>query len=165
MLSSETPFKILVSIAAQRLDLISQNGELLGSWPISTSKFGIGSEKGSFRTPVGRFRICEMIGDGAPPWAIFKSRIPTGAIASPGGDDDLILSRILWLEGCDPGNTNTRDRYIYIHGTNQESLIGTPASHGCIRLCNRDIIELFERILPNTPVEIIEFLPVTSKEV
>ena len=81
----------------------------------------------------------------------------TGALASPEavGEEDLILSRILWLEGLDPENANTRDRYIYLHGTNQESLIGTPASHGCVRLSNQDIIEIYEKVAVGTPVEII----------
>jgi lipoprotein-anchoring transpeptidase ErfK/SrfK len=83
---------------------------------------------------------------------IFKGRVPTGEIATPGGDEDLVLSRILWLEGLDANNNNTRDRYIYIHGTNQEDLIGTPASHGCIRLCNQDMIELYGRIPNHTEV-------------
>jgi hypothetical protein len=82
----------------------------------------------------------------------FKGRKPTGVIASPGGEEDLILSRILWLEGLDPENSNTRDRYIYIHGTNQEDLIGTPASHGCIRLRNNQMIELFDLVEEGTPL-------------
>ncbi len=149
--------KIRVSIASQRLDLLSPEGEIIASWPVSTSRFGLGFEEGSFRTPTGQFRILEKIGDGASPWAVFKSRKPTGAIASPedAGEEDLILSRILWLEGLDQENANTRDRYIYVHGTNQESLIGTPASHGCVRLRNLDMIELYDRVVPGTPLEII----------
>jgi len=156
-LNSPTPFKIRVSIASQQLDLVSSDGAILASWPVSTSRFGIGFEEGSFRTPTGQFRILEKIGDGASPWAVFKSRKPTGDIASPEveGEEDLILSRILWLEGLDQENANTRDRYIYLHGTNQESLIGTPASHGCVRLRNLDMIELYDRVDPGTWVEII----------
>ena len=75
-------------------------------------------------------------------------------LAQPGGDDDHVLTRILWLEGIDPENVNTRERYIYIHGTNQEELIGTPASHGCIRLCNRAMLELFELAETGMLVEI-----------
>lgn len=86
---------------------------------------------------------------------IFRGRLPTGTVSQQGGSDDLVLTRILWLEGLDPENANTRDRYIYIHGTNQEHLIGTPASHGCIRLRNGDMIELFGRIAEGTPVEIL----------
>ncbi len=86
---------------------------------------------------------------------IFKSRLPIGEIAPHGGDEDLVLTRILWLEGLDPENANTHERYIYIHGTNQEDLVGTPASHGCIRLRNRDVIDLFDRIPAKTSVEIL----------
>ena len=84
----------------------------------------------------------------------FKGRVPTGMIASSGGEEDLILSRILWLHGIDPDNANTRDRYIYIHGTNQEEQIGKQASHGCIRLLNLDMIELFNRVKIGDFVEI-----------
>jgi len=144
---------IRVSIPRQRLELL-RDGEPVVSYPISTSKFGIGTEPGSFRTPTGRFRVEEMIGDGAPPWAVFKGRQPTGEIASPGGEGDHVLTRILWLGGLDPENANTRERYIYIHGTNQEDQIGFPASHGCVRMRNSDIIDLFARVAPGTPVEI-----------
>jgi len=142
---------IIVDIPRQTLELHDLD-LLIASYPVSTSRFGVGTEEGSFRTPTGRFRICQKIGEDAPPWMIFKGRMPTGEIAAPGGDEDLVLSRILWLEGLDAHNNNTRDRYIYIHGTNQEDLIGTPASHGCIRLCNQDMIELYGRISNHTEV-------------
>lgn len=103
---------------------------------------------------MGRFRICEKAGEEAPPWSVFKSRLPTGEIATPGGDQDGVLTRILWLEGLDEANRNTRDRFIYIHGTNQEHLIGQPASHGCIRLGNREVMELFSMVPVGTEVEI-----------
>jgi lipoprotein-anchoring transpeptidase ErfK/SrfK len=145
---------ISISVDSQTLDLL-ENGCVVASWPVSTSKYGLGTEPGSFRTPTGRFVIAEAIGDGATPWAVFKSRVPTGEIAAPGGEHDGVLTRILWLDGLDPGNANSHDRYIYIHGTNQESLIGTPASHGCVRMRNADVIDLFDRVGPGTPVEII----------
>ena len=145
---------ILVHVPSQRLALFEQGREI-ASWPVSTSKYGLGSEPGSYRTPTGRFVISEAIGEGAPPWAVFKSRLPTGEIASPGGDQDGVLTRILWLHGLEPGNANTHDRYVYIHGTNQESLIGSPASHGCVRMRNADVIDLFARVVPGTPVEIV----------
>jgi lipoprotein-anchoring transpeptidase ErfK/SrfK len=143
-----------VDIGRQTLDLV-EKGLIPVSYPVSTSKFGLGFEEGSFRTPTGRFRIAEKIGDGVPSGMIFRSRLPTGTISGQGGEDDLVLTRILWLEGLDPENANTRERYIYIHGTNQEHLIGTPASHGCIRLRNKDMIDLFDRIPEETPVEIL----------
>ena len=142
-----------VDVARQTLHLLS-NGVAVKSWPVSTSKFGLGSEPGSFKTPLGRFRICAKIGAGAPPWAVFKSRLPTGEIASPGGEEDGVLTRILWLDGLDEANANTRDRSVYIHGTNQEHRIGQPASHGCIRLRNADIRELFDLVPDGVEVEI-----------
>lgn len=143
-----------VDVGVQRATLFEE-GNPVASWTVSTSRFGIGHEEGSFRTPTGRFRIHEKIGDGAPPWSIFQGRIPTGYIASPGGDEDQILTRILWLEGEEESNANTLGRFIYFHGTNQEEQIGTPASHGCIRLLNADMIDLYDRVRVGTPVEIV----------
>ena len=143
-----------VSVSDQNLEILA-GGARVASYPISTSKYGLGTEPDSFRTPTGRFVIDEMIGADAPPWAAFKGRQPTGEIATPGGDEDGILTRILWLAGAEPHNANTRERFIYIHGTNQEAQIGTPASHGCVRMRNADIIDLFNRVRPGTPVEII----------
>jgi lipoprotein-anchoring transpeptidase ErfK/SrfK len=145
---------ISISVPAQRLDLL-ENGIVVASWPVSTSRFGLGTEPGSYRTPTGRFVIADAIGADAEPWTVFKSRVPTGEIASPGGEEDGVLTRILWLDGRDADNTNTRDRYIYIHGTNQESLIGTPASHGCVRMRNSDIVDLFAQVGPGTAVDIV----------
>lgn len=144
---------LIVEVSQQRADLIT-DGAVTHSWEVSTSRFGLGTEEGSFRTPIGHFRICEKIGDAAPLWSIFKSRVPTGELASPGGEEDLVLTRILWLDGLDPGNANTRGRYIYFHGTNREDLIGTPASHGCIRLRNAEMVELFDLVETGLPVEI-----------
>ena len=145
--------RLLIDIGKQTLDLIEEK-RVVATYPISSSKFGVGMENGSHRTPTGRFQIIRKIGAGSPEWMIFKGRKRTGKLADPGGDEDLILTRILWLDGLDPENSNTRERYIYIHGTNQEDLIGSAASHGCIRLCNRDIIELFDMVSPGTLVDI-----------
>jgi lipoprotein-anchoring transpeptidase ErfK/SrfK len=145
--------KIRVSIPNQRLDLI--DGEkVVRSFSVSTSAHGIGSEPGSFKTPLGRFCIAEKIGDGAPHGMIFKSRVPTGEFGSEEHPDDLVQTRILWLHGLDEHNANTRDRYIYIHGTNHESAIGTPASHGCVRMRNADVAELFALVDAGTEVVI-----------
>jgi lipoprotein-anchoring transpeptidase ErfK/SrfK len=149
---NECQDQILIDVTRQRLEVFSAGGDVRLSFPVSTSRFGLGSEEGSFRTPSGLFRIDEKIGDFSPAWMIFKGRIPTGSLAQEGGEEDLVLTRILWLKGLDRDNENTRDRYIYIHGTNQERLIGTPASHGCIRLRNLDMIDLYDRVGVGTPV-------------
>ena len=151
--------RLLIHITNQELYLLSSGGSILTTWPVSTSKFGLGSDEGSFCTPLGKFRISEKIGASAPLWMIFKSRVETGVLARLSSqeditEEDLVLTRILWLEGMEPANANTKKRYIYIHGTNQESLIGLPASHGCIRLRNRDMVELFDRIEVGCQVEI-----------
>jgi len=146
--------RIEISIPRQELRLYDGD-TLLADWPVSTARAGTGSEPGSLRTPTGRFRICEKIGDGAPEGAVFRSRIPTGEFHGP-PEEDLVQTRILWLDGLEPHNANTRDRYIYIHGTNHEDDIGKPSSHGCIRMRNRDVIALFDRVEPDTPVEILE---------
>ena len=123
--------------------------------PASTSKFGLGTEEGSNRTPLGQFRICEKYGSNAPEGTIFKGRKPHG-VWSPDQEtpEDLVLSRIFRLESTEPGLENTYLRYIYFHGTNQETLIGSPASHGCIRLKNSDITTLFDQVPVGTPVHI-----------
>jgi len=150
---SSGDWEVLVDIEEQCVHLLT-NGRPVKSWPASTSKFGIGFEAGSNKTPTGHFLVAEKIGAEAPLWTEFKSRQPTGRIAEPGGEQDGILSRILWLEGTDEENANTKDRYIYFHGTNREDLIGTPASHGCVRLRNVDIAELFDLIPIGTRVRI-----------
>jgi len=144
--------KIHIRVATQRLELLEEDGRVLKSFPVSTSAFGLGSEPGSLKTPVGRFCVSEKIGHGAPPWAVFKSRVPTGETGSEQNPEDLVQTRILRLHGMEAHNGNTLERYIYIHGTNHESFIGTPASHGCIRMRNADVIDLFEAVEVNTEV-------------
>jgi lipoprotein-anchoring transpeptidase ErfK/SrfK len=141
--------------ATRQILEVLRDGEVCKSYPVSTSKFGLGFENGSNRTPLGRFVVSEKIGAGATVGTVFKSRAPTGEIASQGGQEDLVLTRILWLAGLDEPNANTKDRFIYIHGTNQESLLGTPASHGCVRMRNADVAECFEEIPEGTLVEIV----------
>jgi lipoprotein-anchoring transpeptidase ErfK/SrfK len=148
-------FSIRVSVPDQTLELLDPQGRVAVRYPVSTSKFGLGMEPGSQRTPLGRFTVEKKIGDGAPPWSVFVGREPTGEIASPGGEHDGVLTRILWLSGAEPVNANTLERYIYIHGTNREDLIGTPASHGCVRMRNHDVIDLYERVPAGTTVEIV----------
>jgi len=146
--------RIIVSVSNQKLDVYTGDA-LVASYPVSTSKFGLGSEEGSNRTPLGSLQISEKLGGEHPEGTIFKSRIPSGIWdGCTQIDDDLVLTRILWLQGLQPDNANTHDRYIYIHGTNQEHLIGQTASYGCVRMRNSDIVELFELVEALTPVNI-----------
>lgn len=146
--------QIRIHVPSQTLDLFEDSGATLRCYAISTSRFGLGSEPGSNQTPTGHFRVAEKHGDGAPPGEIFVSREPTGRFGQEGDEQDHVQTRLLWLEGLDPENANTRSRYIYIHGTNSESLLGTPASHGCIRMSNLDVIDLYDRVPLGAPVEI-----------
>ena len=126
------------------------------SYPVSTSLFGIGTEEGSMKTPTGRFRVAEKIGDGLPGDAVFQSRVPLKPGDQLPPTEDLVMSRILWLDGLDEHNANTRDRFIYIHGTKHEDKIGRPASHGCIRMRNIDVVDLFELVDEGAHVTIEE---------
>jgi len=146
--------RLEVSIDDQELRLI-HNGEVERRMPVSTAAKGAGCRDGSHRTPTGRFRIAEKIGAGADPDTAFRGRRPEARWNGGEETSDLILSRILWLDGLEPHNANTRDRYIYLHGTNHESRLGSPASIGCVRLSRADIVELFDRVEVDTPVEIL----------
>ena len=137
---------------------------LIRQYPVSTAANGAGEQNGSYCTPRGRHRIAEKIGAGAPLCAAFKSREPTGEIWTPELDAenpgrDWILTRILWLSGCEVGRNrlgevDTMRRYIYIHGSPDSVPMGTPGSIGCIRMRNSDIVELFDRVPAGTPVMI-----------
>ena len=156
---------VLVNINQQTLHLY-HNGELTKDYPISSSKFGIGNQVESFKTPLGIHRVAQKIGDGAPPGTIFKARVNTGRSAEiittdAASKDDYVTSRILWLEGLEPGKNkgegiDSFQRYIYIHGTEEEGRIGRPASQGCIRMRNADVIELFDLLDVGTLVNIIK---------
>lgn len=147
-------YRLVVSIDDQQLRVF-EGGECVRSFDISTAAKGMGFAIDSYRTPTGRFRIFEKIGDGELPGTIFKSRVPVGLCQYGDPDQgDLILSRILRLEGMDPENSNTLERNIYIHGTNHEAQLGLPVSHGCIRLGNEAMIELFNLVANDTLVEI-----------
>ena len=145
--------QIRIHVPTQTLELLDGD-KVAHTYRISTSRFGIGTESGSNKTPAGHFRIAEKHGDGAPPGMIFKSRVASGEFGKEGDDHDHVQTRILWLDGLDPENANTFERYIYIHGTNAESKLGTPASFGCVRMANVEIIDLFDRVAVGTPVEI-----------
>ena len=152
---------ILVDISEQKLYLYN-NGQLIKQYPISTSKYGIGNTAGSNKTPLGRHRIKTKIGDDAPKYSIFIGRKDSGKLANMNeGRDDLVTSRIMWLEGLEAGKNSGKgidsyQRYIYIHGTAEEDAIGTPASHGCIRMYNEDVIDLYPRVDEGTLVTIQE---------
>ena len=152
---------IEVDISEQRLYLI-ENSLIKASYPISTSKYGEGSIENSFKTPLGEHSIKEMIGEEAEINTIFTSRINTKRSATiidqfEDTDNDYVTSRIMWLNGEEDGlnkggNVDSFRRYIYIHGTHEEGLIGTKASHGCIRMFNYDVIELFNLVNIGTKV-------------
>jgi len=146
--------QIQVSVPEQKMRIFEE-GEKVAEYVVSTSKFGLGSEEGSFKTPTGKFRVKEKHGDDAEPNTIFKGRKPVGKWEGETVDEDLVLSRILWLDGEDDDNKNSFERYIYIHGTNQEELIGQPSSHGCVRMRNEDVIDLYAKVDIDTEVEIL----------
>ncbi len=147
--------KIHIDIEKQRLILLDGKRRLQ-EYDISSAKNGAGCRENSFQTPVGRHRIYEKIGDNYLLGSVFVGRKATGEIYSEELSDaypnrDWILSRILWLEGCEQGvnkggEVDSRRRYIYIHGTNEESLIGVPASHGCIRMRGGDLLALYDQV-------------------
>ena len=147
--------KIDISIKDQRLTLTS-DGKKLRTFPISSSRFGIGTEEGSMKTPLGNFRIAEKIGHQAVSGTVFKARVPLGPDDPLPDTEDFVTTRILWLDGLDEENSNTRDRFIYIHGTKHEDKIGIADSHGCIRMRNADVIELFDLVDETTQVVIRE---------
>lgn len=154
---------IKVSVSEQKLYLV-EKGRIEKAYPVSTSKYGIGSEWGSNKTPLGKHKVAAKIGDGAPWGTIFKERRDTGkSIKDPGAigpnDKDLVTTRILRLEGLEEGvnkgkGIDSFERCIYLHGTPDEDLVGKPASHGCIRMKNDDVIELYSLVDVGTPVVI-----------
>ena len=147
---------IKINVAQQQLQLFDEDGTLLQQYTVSTSKKGTGNQNGSEQTPLGLHRIKDKLGGAMPINEVYIGRVPHGnleecqerGVELP---DDVIMSRILWLEGMEPGRNqggyvDTYQRYIYIHGTNHEDTIGTPTSIGCIRMCNQDIIDLYRLV-------------------
>jgi len=158
--------KFRINLAMQHLDLMDDDGSVINSWPVSTAANGAGEVSGSLQTPRGRHIVRAKIGNGQPMNAVFVGRRPTGEVYQPelGLEEagrDWILTRILWLSGMEPGfnRLGERDsmrRYIYIHGTPDEKFEPVPQSHGCIRMRNADLVELFDQTPVYTPVEIVE---------
>lgn len=160
---AENNLTIEIDISKQRLFLLD-NMEIVRSYPISSSKYGEGSTQNSFKTPLGNHVIKEMIGNNAIKNTIFTSRINTMRQAEiihdlTNSDNDYVTTRIMWLDGQEEGKNKGKGvdsykRYIYIHGTHEEGLIGQKASHGCIRMFNSDVIELFNDVKKGTKVYI-----------
>lgn len=157
--------KIKIDITAQELGLFDAQGQVVRRYRISSAKNGTGQENGSFRTPLGKHIIRAKIGAGQPLNTVFVRRRPTGEIYSPQLAEqfpkrDWILTRILWLSGCEPGfnrlgTVDTMRRYIYIHGTPDSVEMGKPGSIGCIRMRNSELVELFDLVNVGTAIEII----------
>jgi len=155
-----TKFILVVHISGQKLSLF-EDGKFVKTFSCSTSRFGIGQIEGSNRTPLGLHRIAEKIGAGEPAGTVFQSRQIAGHTSQPEFADAKITTRILWLEGMEPGfnqggNVDSHHRYIYIHGTADQKSIGQPASHGCIHLADADLIPLFDLLPSGTLVWIQE---------
>lgn len=159
-----TRFILVASVASQTLAFF-QDGQFVRQFPCSTSRFGIGQTEGSNCTPLGLHRIAEKIGAGEPTGTVFKARQAIGHTSQPEFADAKITTRILWLEGLEPGlnkgfngavNVDSHARYIYIHGTADQAGIGKPASCGCIHLADADLIPLFDQLPSGTLVWISE---------
>jgi len=156
--------KIDIDISSQQMTLRDRAGHVVKHYQISSAKNGVGQERGSFCTPLGKHIIRAKIGQGMPVNTVFVGRRPTGEIYTPElaashPNRDWILTRILWLSGCEPGfnrlgSVDTMRRYVYIHGSPDSAEIGKPGSIGCIRMHNHDLLDLFERVSAGTPVEI-----------
>ena len=154
-------FLLRISVAGQVLR-IERSGVIVKQYPVSTSKYGVGNQEGSLRTPLGCHVISQKIGAGAAPLTIFRDRVNTGKFATvnmkvPFSGDDLITTRVLRLGGLEPGrnqggSVDSYRRLIYIHGSPDEGLIGRPASHGCVRMKNTDVMDLFSRVWIGTIV-------------
>jgi len=146
------PSRLLVVDVERQVATWFESGAAIAAWPVSTARNGVGGEENSFRTPPGWHCIQARIGESAAPGTVFVSREPTGATwRGEPGEADLILTRILTLDGLEHGvnrgaGCDSLKRYIYLHGTNQEQALGRPLSHGCVRLSNNDITQLFDRV-------------------
>jgi lipoprotein-anchoring transpeptidase ErfK/SrfK len=144
--SAPLPARIIISVRDQKL-MVVENGQRAGVYPISTSRFGIGDRWGSMTTPLGWLQVAQKIGDHAPTGAVFHNRRFTGEILRPNAPGrDPIVTRIIWLRGLQRENANAYNRGIYIHGTPEERAIGKPASYGCVRMCSKDVTEVYSQL-------------------
>lgn len=151
----DTRHHVVVSVADQKLVLLDA-GRVAGNYRVSTSRYGLGDWRGSYRTPVGKLVVARKIGGRCPPGAVLKSRKWNGEILPPNAPGrDPVVSRILWLRGREARNRNAFGRMIYIHGTTEERKLGRPASFGCVRMRSQDVIELYDRVRVGTPVTIL----------
>src|SRR5213083_3230854 len=148
-------YHLLISVRDQKLMLL-QNGAKIATYPVSTSKFGLGDFLGRMTTPLGYLTVAQKIGDNAPVGAVFHNRRFTGEILAPNAPGrDPVITRIIWLRGLEAQNAHAFSRCIYIHGTPQEQTIGRPASYGCIRMKSSDIAALYDRVPLGAIVQII----------
>ncbi|MEP6809526.1 MAG: L,D-transpeptidase [Chthoniobacterales bacterium] len=153
--SPDTRHHVVISVPEQRLALLDE-GKLMATFPVSTSKFALSDFPGSRGTPLGEMEIADKIGGSAPLGAVFKSRRRTGEILAPDAPGrDPIVTRILWLRGREAQNRNAYGRLIYIHGTAEERNVGRPASYGCIRMRSRDVVQLYDVVGPGARVSIL----------
>src|SRR2546426_623981 len=137
---------VIISVKDQKLALLDRE-TLVAIYPVSTSKYGLGDWRGSYRTPLGELEIAQKIGDGMPPGTVFKDRSRTGEIVVPNAfGRDPIVTRIIWLRGREPQNANAFGRDIYIHGTPEERNLGLLVSYGCVRMSSNDVIKLYEMV-------------------
>ena len=147
---------VVISVKDQKLALLDHE-KLVAIYPVSTSKYGLGDWRGSYRTPLGEMEIAQKVGDGMPPGTVFKDRRRTGEIVLPNAvGRDPIVSRILWLRGREPQNANSFGRDIYIHGTPEERNLGLPVSYGCVRMSSNDVIKLYEMVGLGAQVTIVD---------
>ena len=155
--------RIIISIRDQKL-MLMENGVVAATYAVSTSKYGLGDRWGSMATPLGLLQVAQKIGDRAPIGAVFHNRRWTGEVLQPNTPGrDPVMTRIIWLRGLELANSHAFSRCIYIHGTNEEKLLGRPASFGCIRMRSVDVASLYSQLPLGTPVEILnDRLPKSS---
>ena len=152
---ADGPSRVIISVRDQKLMLMG-NGAKLATYPVSTSKFGLGDNWGRMTTPLGFLQVAQKIGDHAPVGAVFHNRRFTGEIIKPNAPGrDPVITRIIWLRGLQASNAHAFSRCIYIHGTPEEKLIGRPASYGCIRMKSRDVAALYAQVPLGAIVEIV----------